>query len=75
MSRNEITPCKDCEFRQPGCSGHCVIDAEGGYGYKAWLADVHAEKERRREYLQKWNEDYKRSEAYDWNRRKRGSGR
>lgn len=31
----ELPPCKDCEFRHPGCHAQCEP-------YKAWLEDQHA---------------------------------
>lgn len=37
------SPCKDCPERFTACSDHCPIDARGGYGHKAWKAELDAE--------------------------------
>ena len=37
-------PCKDCTERFLACSDHCPKDERGEYGYKAWKADLRAEK-------------------------------
>lgn len=70
---NEDSPCRDCPKREPACSGHCPIEAEGGYGYDSWRSDVEMIKKKRAQYIRQHNEDYKRSEEYEYkNRRKRG---
>lgn len=72
---NEDSPCKDCKRRFPACSGHCPIDEEGGYGYNAWSENVRKKKAQYKEYVKKHNEDYHRSEEFEWKNRKRGWGR
>ena len=44
------SPCKDCPERFIACSDRCPKDARGEYGYKAWKADLYAEKEAWRQY-------------------------
>ena len=68
-------PCHGCTRRFTACSDRCPIDAEGGYGYNAWRDEIWKKKTQYKEYVMQHNEDYKRSETYDWNRRKKGSGR
>ena len=78
MSVNLIpddSPCKDCAERFPACSGRCPKEARGERGYDTWVAQLHDLKEKYAAYVKQHNEDYKRSETYDWKRKKRGSGR
>ena len=44
------SPCKDCPERFIACSDRCPKDERGEYGYKAWKADLEAEKKARDEY-------------------------
>ena len=37
-------PCGNCSERFVACSGNCPKDARGEYGYKAWKAELEAEK-------------------------------
>lgn len=66
------SPCKYCQKRKPACSDHCPIDAEGGYGYKAWVAEVRAAEAKRNEMRRQWKEDNKRDRRYGFVTRKRG---
>ena len=71
----EDSPCKGCAERFPACSGKCPKEARGERGYNTWVSELHHLKTQYAAYVMQHNEDYKRSEAYDWNRRKKGSGR
>ncbi len=66
------SPCKDCPERFIACSDHCPKDDRGEYGYKAWKADLEAEKQARKEYNARvqsaWSEAKKRAL---WNSYKR----
>ena len=59
------SPCKDCPERFLACSDHCPKDERGEYGYKAWRADLEAEKKARTEYYQRrqdcWTESKRRA--------------
>jgi hypothetical protein len=60
------SPCRDCPKRKPACSDHCRIDAEGGYGYAAWVAEVRAEEAKKKEMRRQWKEDIKRDRRYEF---------
>lgn len=68
-------PCKDCTLRFPACHSDCPKDKDGGYGYKAWLADKHKETEAEKEWRQKKRDIYLHSEEYLWNGKKKNRGR
>ena len=72
---NEDSPCKDCPERFPACSANCPKDKRGEYGYDAWTADMRKKKAQYNEYVKRHNEDYRRSEEFDWKNRKRGYNR
>ena len=72
---NNDSPCKDCPERFPACSARCPKEARGEAGYDTWIAELHGLKEKHAAYVKQHNEDYKRSETYDWKRKKRGTGR
>ena len=42
---SKCSPCKDCQERFTACHDHCPKDARDEYGYKAWKADMDAEKQ------------------------------
>lgn len=75
MNIMDDSPCKGCEKRFLACSARCPIDAEGGYGYKAWREKEQEKQALYKEYVKQHNEDYKHSEEFDWKNRKRGWGR
>ena len=51
---SKVSPCKGCTERFTACSDRCPKDARGEYGYKAWKADIEAEKA----YLQSTKYNY-----------------
>ena len=59
------SPCEDCPERFIACSDHCPKDERGEYGYKAWRADLEAEKKARTEYYSRqqdcWTESKRRA--------------
>jgi hypothetical protein len=65
------SPCKDCPERFIACSDKCPKDLRGEVGYKTWLAEVHAEKARRREQLKLMHEDSVRDKRYGFTTKKR----
>ena len=75
MGRAKDNPCYKCPRKFPACSARCPIEAEGGYGYDSWIERERARKERYKEYRKQYNEDYMRSEEFDWKRRLKGRGR
>lgn len=75
MGRAKDNPCYKCPRKVPACSARCPIEAEGGYGYDSWRDNVKKENMKREEYLKQYNEDYLRSEEFDWKRRMKGRGR
>ena len=66
------SPCKNCQERFAACSDKCPIDAEGGYGYKACVAEVRAEEAKINEMRRRWKEDNKRDRRYGFVTKKRG---
>lgn len=56
------SPCYGCTEREIACSGNCPKDRRGEYGYKAYIADVHAQKAAEKEYKRRCKEDFIRSE-------------
>lgn len=42
---NEPCPCNKYPERFIACSDHCPKDERGDYGYKAWKAKMHLQKE------------------------------
>lgn len=70
---NEDSPCHNCPERFTACSSKCPKDKRGEYGYNAWREDMKEINKRHTEYIKCHNEDYKRSEAYEWKQRKRGN--
>lgn len=61
-------PCKDCPERFLACSDRCPKDERGEYGYKAWKADLIAEKRAWKKYnllnADYWTESRRRAQ---WN--------
>lgn len=51
---SKVSPCKGCTERFIACSDRCPKDERGEYGYKAWKADVAADKE----YLRSMKDRY-----------------
>lgn len=60
--RDNNCPCNGCAERKTACSDHCPKDKRGEYGYKAWLAGVHAQKAAEKEYKRSCKEDFLRGE-------------
>lgn len=68
-------PCHGCTERFPACSARCPKEARGERGYDTWSEEERAMKARYKEYRKQYNEDYMRSEEFDWKRRLKGRGR
>lgn len=56
------SPCYGCTEREIACSDRCPKDGRGEYGYKAYIADIHAQKAAEKEYKRSRKEDFIRSE-------------
>lgn len=46
-----VSPCTGCEERFRACWDHCPKDERGGFGYKAWKAEIKRVKKARQEYI------------------------
>jgi hypothetical protein len=57
------SPCKGCTERFIACSDHCPKDLRGEYGIKAWKADLEAVKQKKKAFVETWNEDMRRSKS------------
>ena len=62
-----------CTERFTACWGNCPKDNRGGYGYKAWLADVHGKQAEERERKHRDREEVLRSEECTWKNKRRGA--
>ena len=71
----EDNPCHGCTERFPACSARCPKEARGERGYDTWSEEERAKKAQYKEYRKRHNEDYLRSEEFDWKRRLKGRGR
>ena len=58
------SPCKGCPDRKPACHDKCER-------YQIWLAEYRKQEAAIKEWRLQMREEYKRSETFEWENRKR----